>query len=53
MWFFSLDATQPMAVRLARGLLKLAYLDARIDTRCDGDTVRYTSRRTDPTAAGS
>lgn len=49
-WFFSLDATQPTAVRLARGLLQLAYLDARIDIRRDGDWVDYTSRRTDPTA---
>ncbi len=52
-WFFSLDATQPTAVRLARGLLNLAYLDARIDTRRDGDWVDYTSRRTDPTAGAA
>ena len=30
-WFFSLDATQPLAVRVARGLFHLAYLDARIE----------------------
>ena len=45
-WFFSLDATQPVAVRLARGLFHLAYLDARIDTRRNGDTVTYSSART-------
>ena len=32
-WFFSLDATQPLAVRVARGLFHLAYLDAQIETR--------------------
>jgi uncharacterized protein YqjF (DUF2071 family) len=45
-WFFSLDATQPTAVRIARRWLKLPYLDARIDTRDEGDAVAYTSVRT-------
>ncbi|MDX6377283.1 MAG: uncharacterized protein QOE98_1586 [Gaiellaceae bacterium] len=45
-WFFSLDATSPLAVRIARGLFCLPYLDARIETRRDGDAVRYTSVRT-------
>jgi uncharacterized protein YqjF (DUF2071 family) len=45
-WFFSLDATQPVAVRIARALFHLAYLDARIETRREGDAVRYTSTRT-------
>jgi uncharacterized protein YqjF (DUF2071 family) len=45
-WFFSLDATSRAAVRIARGLFHLPYLDARIDTRREGDAVRYTSVRT-------
>ena len=45
-WFFSLDATQPLAVRVARGLFHLAYLDAQIETAQDGDAVRYRSTRT-------
>jgi uncharacterized protein YqjF (DUF2071 family) len=45
-WFFSLDATQPLAVRVARTLFHLPYLDARIETRRDHDRVSYTSVRT-------
>jgi hypothetical protein len=45
-WFFSLDATQPLAVRVARGCFHLPYLDARIDVGHDGDTVVYRSVRT-------
>lgn len=45
-WFFSLDATQPLAVRIARAGFHLAYVDARIETRRTGDVVHYTSRRT-------
>jgi uncharacterized protein YqjF (DUF2071 family) len=45
-WFFSLDATQPLAVRVARACFHLAYVDARIDTRRLGDVVHYTSERT-------
>jgi uncharacterized protein YqjF (DUF2071 family) len=45
-WFFSLDATQPLAVRMARAFFHLAYVDARIESRRSGDVVRYTSVRT-------
>jgi uncharacterized protein YqjF (DUF2071 family) len=45
-WFLSLDATQPLAVRVARTFFHLPYLDARIELRRDGDTVRYESVRT-------
>jgi uncharacterized protein YqjF (DUF2071 family) len=45
-WFFSLDATQPLAVRMARAFFHLAYVDARISSRRTGDVVRYTSVRT-------
>ncbi len=45
-WFYSLDAAQPLAVRLARRLFHLPYFDARMwaDTR-EGVT-RYASLRT-------
>ena len=45
-WFFSLDATQPLAVRAARVTFHLPYLDARIELERDGDTIDYSSRRT-------
>jgi uncharacterized protein YqjF (DUF2071 family) len=45
-WFFSLDATQPIASRIARAAFGLPYVDARIDIRRDGDTIAYESRRT-------
>jgi uncharacterized protein len=45
-WFCSLDATQPTAVRIARRWLKLPYLDARIDVVEEGDAITYTSVRT-------
>jgi uncharacterized protein YqjF (DUF2071 family) len=47
-WFFSLDATNRVAVRAARWMFHLNYLDAAI--RCDVDAatdrVDYTCRRT-------
>ncbi len=45
-WFFSLDATQPLAVRIARRAFHLPYLDAQISMRDDGGAIRYASRRT-------
>lgn len=50
-WFYSLDAAQPLAVRLARGLFHLPYFNARmwVDTR-EGVT-RYASVRTHRGAA--
>jgi uncharacterized protein YqjF (DUF2071 family) len=44
-WFFSLDAANPLAVRAARLAFHLPYYDARMTVTRDGDTVRYTSRR--------
>jgi uncharacterized protein len=45
-WFFSLDAGNPMAVRGARYLFHLPYYDASMASeRCDG-VMRYTSMRT-------
>ena len=45
-WFFSLDAHNPVAVRLARATFKLPYFDARMSYRVSGDTVFYESVRT-------
>jgi len=49
-WFFSLDATNPLAVRAARRSHSLPYFDARISCAADGGentpTVKYSSRRT-------
>jgi uncharacterized protein YqjF (DUF2071 family) len=45
-WFFSLDATQPVLSRIARTAFRLPYLDARIAIRRDGDAFAYESERT-------
>lgn len=46
-WFFSLDASNPLAVRAARAAVHLPYFDARMrmDIAADG-SVRYRSDRT-------
>jgi uncharacterized protein len=45
-WFFSLDAANRMAVRLARWLVNLPYYDARMVSACSAGQVHYTSQRT-------
>jgi uncharacterized protein YqjF (DUF2071 family) len=53
-WFFSLDAANPVAVRIARLVFRLPYYDARMSSEPSGDAVRYASVRTHrgaPTAA--
>jgi uncharacterized protein len=46
-WFFSLDAHNPLAVRLARATFKLPYFDALMSCSEDPDGwVRYASART-------
>ncbi|MFN0066005.1 MAG: YqjF family protein [Limisphaerales bacterium] len=45
-WFFSLDAASPLAVRAARATFHLPYFDADMACAADGDGVRYRSRRT-------
>jgi len=50
-WFYSLDATNPIAVRGARWLYYLNYVDAEItcqedDAACKEPWIRYRSRRT-------
>jgi uncharacterized protein YqjF (DUF2071 family) len=44
-WFFSLDAANPLAVRGARYLFHLPYYDAEMISHSCGGEVRYTSRR--------
>lgn len=44
-WFFSLDATQPLAVRFARRAFHLPYMDAVMACEAEGDGIRYRSRR--------
>ncbi len=45
-WFFSLDAANPIAVRLARRAFHLPYYDAMMRCEWIGDMVHYRSMRT-------
>ncbi len=45
-WFFSLDAHNPVAVRLARATFHLPYFDARMSCRTSSEEVLYRSVRT-------
>ncbi|MEA2583161.1 MAG: uncharacterized protein QOF33_1246 [Thermomicrobiales bacterium] len=45
-WFFSLDAANPVAVAIARRWFHLPYFRARMRLRDDGDWIAYESRRT-------
>jgi uncharacterized protein YqjF (DUF2071 family) len=49
-WFFSLDAESPVAVRAARALYRLPYFDARMGAWPRGEDVEYESVRTDARA---
>ena len=50
-WFFSLDAGNPVAVEIARGLYHLPYFQARMALTHNGqDGIGYFSQRTDPRA---
>ncbi len=44
-WFFSLDAHNPVAVRLARATFGLPYFDAKMSCRTVGDDIHYRSVR--------
>ena len=44
-WFFCLDAGNPVAVTVARQWFHLPYFNARMSVEVDGECVRYTSRR--------
>jgi len=45
-YFFSLDAANPVAVALGRGIFKLPYFRARMRLRIAENAIRYTSQRT-------
>jgi hypothetical protein len=45
-WFFSLDAGNPVAVQLARTAFHLPYYNARMTTARSGEEIGYSSRRT-------
>src|SRR5215210_1029583 len=45
-WFFSLDAHNPVAVRLARATFHLPYFDAEMSWHTSGDAIQYSSFRT-------
>lgn len=49
-WFFSLDAANRLAVRVARYTFHLPYMDARMACEPQGEAVRYRSLRTHPGA---
>lgn len=50
-WFFSLDAASRVAVRAARAVFGLAYMNARMSSRRAGEWIEYHSRRTGPRSA--
>lgn len=52
-WFFSLEATNWLAVRVARALWRLDYYHARMSVERQGDRLRYASRRRWREAAAS
>jgi uncharacterized protein YqjF (DUF2071 family) len=45
-YFFSLEAANPVAVALARGLFLLPYFNAKMGLLDDGKRIHYASRRT-------
>jgi uncharacterized protein len=49
-WFFSLDAANPVAVSIARNWFKLPYFNARMNCAEDGQKIIYSSQRTHPNA---
>jgi uncharacterized protein YqjF (DUF2071 family) len=50
-YFFSLDAANPLAVRIARRFFRLPYFDARMQVRNEGESVLFQSQRTHRAAA--
>lgn len=52
-WFFSLDAGQRLAVRVARSLFHLPYFDAKFQTSELGKGFGYTAERTHHGAPGA
>jgi uncharacterized protein YqjF (DUF2071 family) len=51
-WFFSLDASNSLAVRVARWRWHLPYFRSQMNLDRAGDSIRYASRRLWPGTAG-
>ena len=51
-YFFSLEASSWLAVRVARLVWGLPYFHAEMETKREGDRVAYASKRKDASAAG-
>ena len=49
-YFFSLDAANPVAVGVARTLVHLPYFTASMEVKARGEWIEYSSRRTSNTA---
>jgi len=49
-WFFTLDATNPIVVRIARTLWHLNYYDARLTISSDSGSITWQGRRSDKSA---
>ncbi len=45
-YFFSLDAGNPIAVAIARSVFHLPYFNAKMSSERKGDSIHYTSHRT-------
>ncbi|NND99289.1 MAG: DUF2071 domain-containing protein [Pirellulaceae bacterium] len=45
-WFYSLDAANPIAVRIARWRFNLPYMNSSMKLERDGETIDYRSTRT-------
>lgn len=52
-YFFSLDAANVVAVRIARRFFHLPYFKAEMQLQYKGDMIHYRSRRTDPASASA
>ncbi len=52
-WFFSLDAGQKLAVRVARRFFHLPYFDAQFEIRHTRESVEYSAIRTHRRAPGA
>lgn len=52
-WFFSLDATRALAVRIARSLWHLPYYRSQMNYHRKGDRVEYASQRLWPGKQGA
>lgn len=50
-FFYALDAANPVAVQIARRWFRLPYFNARMSMRRDGDQIVYASERTHTGAA--